>query len=104
MSNQTNEMGQPQVGSDGLLAVGSRWAINFGSSTYKVRIISLFADRVYWKSECIGIEAIDSTNDFLHGVRCAMPLPSPVRQPWWKRLFKANDPAHLTAEKGTENE
>ena len=99
MSDENTTMGQPQVGSDAVLAVGSRWAVNYGSSTYKVRVISLFAGRVYWRSECISLEAIDSEKDFLHGARCAMPLP-PVPQPWWKRLLKANGDEHPTGRGG----
>jgi hypothetical protein len=89
MKSENEIEGQPQVGSDGLLAVGSRWVVTYGSSTYKVRVVSLFDGRVYWRAECIGLEIIDSQKDFLHGSRCAVPLP-PATQPWWKRLFKAN--------------
>jgi hypothetical protein len=86
--NQTGS--QPQVGSDAGLAVGSRWIVNYGQSIYAVSVISIFADRVCWKSEQNGLQQIDSQTDFLYGSRCAMPLP-PVPLPWWKRIFKANE-------------
>ena len=95
IKSQGAKGGRPAVP---LFAIGSRWIVNFGFSTYTVVIISILNDRLAWKAEKGELKQVETVTEFLNpSYRCAMPLP-PLPPPWWQRLLGlANIPDQATA-------
>ncbi len=81
------------------LVKGSKWYINFASSTYTIEIVQVWGGNVLWKKveeEKYPLMHIESIDDFFNSYRMAMPVevstePEPVKAPeqekpksWWQ--------------------
>ena len=59
------------------LVKGSKWYINFASSTYTIEILQIWGGNVMWKRIEEGrlheMKHIESLDDFFADYRCAMP-------------------------------